>query len=549
MPAAGIDGHPASPSPGRHKQMQAHQLLEMPKGKLHEGQVRAQLCVKDGGFALGSLAATHDGKVEDKYVVDRKKVGEGGFGCVRKARCKNTGAWRAVKSIARSAVPEPELLREEIDIMRLLDHPHIVRLSETFEDKCWVYIVMELCEGGELFQQICEARTFTEMVAANCTRQMLLAVNYLHQNCIMHRDLKPENFLLAAKGPLYSAILKLIDFGFSKRVVPDKPCETLCGTLLYIAPEVLDEKYHLNADVWSLGVIVYLMLSGRLPWGNPKNDDVLTKAVKAGKISTSMGNWRSISADAKDLVHQLLTKDAKVRPQAVQALQHTWLNLDSDNHSKTVISTCDMAHLKAFGQYNALKKAAADVLVTQLPESEIKELRKMFMQMDTNKDGTVSFAELKTGLEQSGVKLPSNLLQLMKDCDLDGSGVLDYTEFLAATMGKKQFHQKDVVWAAFKRFDVDGSGFIDRSELANVLNEEVKEALHLQDETTNMDRIFAEVDKDHDNRIDFNEFFEMMSSVSRGNPEEGSPDGSQQLRRRTLRNNTAQAMARPVNDK
>jgi len=509
----------------------------MPKGKLHEGQFRSELQVKDGGFALGSLAATCPGKVEDKYELDRKKIGEGGFGAVRKAQCRNTGAWRAVKSIARSAVPEPELLREEINIMRLLDHPHIVRLSETFEDSCWVYLVLELCEGGELFQQITEAHCFNELVAAGCTRQMLLAVNYLHQNRIMHRDLKPENFLLADAGPVESGTLKLIDFGFAKRVPIDEPCQTLCGTLLYIAPEVIDERYDFKADVWSLGVIVYLMLSGVLPWGNAKNDDALMRLVKAGNINTEDKTWRPVSQEAKSLVRHLLTKDARARPQAVQALQHTWLAEEPNMGQRSSLCVNKVKSLKAFGQMNSLKKAAADVLVTQLPESEIKEMRSLFMEMDTNKDGTVSLSELKKGMEKSGVKLPKNLQQLMVECDLDGSGVLDYTEFLAAVMGRQQYHQKDIVWAAFKRFDSDNSGFIDRSELANVLNEkEVQEAMHLQAEASCVDKILAEVDKDHDNRIDFDEFFAMMRSVNGGGGEQSPRSaGRKQLRTRRLK--------------
>eukprot|EP00415_Alexandrium_ostenfeldii_P000394 UN0394 len=162
---------------------------------------------------------------------------------------------------------------------------------------------------------------------------------------------------------------------------------------------------------------------------------------------------------------------------------------------------------------NNLKKAATDVLVTQLPESEIQELKALFMDMDTNKDGTVSLAELKKALGMSGVQLPDNIAELMTECDLDGSGVLDYTEFLGAVMDRKQYHQKDILWAAFKRFDCDNSGFIDRKELHKVLNEEVRESMGLGGKISNVDKILAEVDKDNNGQIDFEEFFEMMVSV------------------------------------
>merc|ERR1719387_470124 len=133
----------------------------------------------------------------------------------------------------------PEDLQAEIDIMRVLDHPNIVRLQETFEDKRYIYLVMELCEGGELFDRIVESKHFTEHLAAICARQMLLALNYMHQNLIMHRDLKPENFLLATKADIEDTPLKLIDFGISKRFKPGQFATSKTGTPMYIAPEVL----------------------------------------------------------------------------------------------------------------------------------------------------------------------------------------------------------------------------------------------------------------------------------------------------------------------
>merc|ERR1712226_221818 len=227
------------------------------------------------------------------------------------------------------------------------------------------------------------------------------------------------------------------------------------------------------------------------------------RAVKAAKISMSSGNWTKIASTTKDMVRLLLTKDPKARLPAIQVLQHEWLADENACSAAPSLSAEDMKQLKAFGRMHELKKAAVEVVVTQLPDSSISSLKDVFMNMDVNKDGTLSFSELKKGLEEAGVKLPKNFKELVAECDTDGSGVIDYTEFLAATLGKKLYHQKEIVWAAFCRFDLDGSGYIDRKELSNVLNEEVQEAMELGGSQSAVQKIFADVDANGDNKIDF----------------------------------------------
>mmetsp|Transcript_121115 Transcript_121115/g.376513 ORF Transcript_121115/g.376513 Transcript_121115/m.376513 type:complete len:582 (-) Transcript_121115:20-1765(-) len=445
-------------------------------------------------------------------------IGKGSLGSVWKVLNRKTGQLMAAKEVFIDTQDKSDdrfrsALQNEIDLYKDLKHPNIVSYFGNDYVNGRLYIYLEYMPGGSIAQVLSQFGRLDEPLIARYVHDLLEGLQYLH-TCdppVLHRDIKGANILVGM-----DRTVKLSDFGCSKRSAGTM-IQTLRGSVPWMAPEVMRQaEYGRKADVWSLGVIVYLMLSGRLPWGNTRNDDLLTKAVKAAKISTTQGPWNHISPEAKNLVHHLLTKEPKARPQCVQVLQHPWLDMGHRPEVRASLSVGDLKHLKAFGQMNSLKKAAADTLVTQLPESEIKELRGVFMEMDTNKDGTVSFAELKTALETSGVKLPKNLQQMIVECDLDGSGVLDYTEFLAATMGKKQYHQKDVVWAAFKRFDVDGSGFIDRKEVANLLNEEVRDALHLKDNPTTIDQIFAEVDQDHDNRINFNEFFDMMKSVGEG---------------------------------
>lgn len=480
-------------------------------GVLHEGQHRANLEVKAGGFALKNFACSNPGKIEDFYDVD-KRIGEGAFGTVRKAMCKHTKIKRAVKSIQKSATQEMKKLKEEIEIIRLLDHPNIVRLFESFEDRKTVYLVLELCDGGELFERIVQAGTFTENVAAFCVRQMLLAINYLHQNLIIHRDLKPENWLVVSSDAVEKSTLKLIDFGISKRLKPGEWASTKAGTPNYVAPEVFSGRYNEKVDVWSSGVIAYIMLCGSQPFTG-KNAPEILKAVKNGKVSMEEKPWRKISSEAKGLVKCLLQKDIRVRPSSAQALAHVWL---AEAHGDVTagaqeVSLIEVDQLRAFSHMNKMKKAVLTIMATNLTDERIESMRAMFMGMDKNSDGTISILELKEGLRLAGVKIPRDLQKIIEAVDTDGSGVLDYTEFLAATMDKKVYDQEAVVWQAFSKFDIDGSGAISIKELRKVLgDDQVCDNLHMSGHQDRVMELFKQVDTNGNGLIEFDEFLAMV---------------------------------------
>lgn len=496
------------------------------KKEQHDGQRRANLLVKEGGFALKNFNVTNPGRLEDHFEVDKQKIGEGGFGVVRKGKDKRTGELRAIKSIRKSAKEEVERMREEIEIMRLLDHPNIVRFVESFEDRRCIYIALELCLGGELFERICRAGCFTEDVGANCVKQMLLAINYLHQNFIVHRDLKPENWLFSTPQEVTKSLLKLIDFGISRRFSPGVPCHTKAGTPNYVAPEVLLGRYDEKVDIWSTGVITYVMLSGTHPFSGKSAEEVLRK-VKAGLAPVDGPAWKHISAEGKGFVKICLQRSPGARLGASQACQHQWFAAKEPGATATV-SKLELAGLQAFGRMHQLKRAVVTVVATQLSHSKIQSLRQMFMAMDKNNDGSLSVAEIAHGLESAGVALPRNLHDLLENVDTDGSGVVDYTEFLAATMDKKVYHQEDVVWNAFKKFDLDGSGAIDRSELGKVLgDDDVVEAMQLHGAGDRLQDIFDMVDSNGDGMIDFDEFFAMMlDKAGHGRDVDGGRPGS-----------------------
>mmetsp|Transcript_36748 Transcript_36748/g.27201 ORF Transcript_36748/g.27201 Transcript_36748/m.27201 type:complete len:212 (-) Transcript_36748:675-1310(-) len=194
-------------------------------------------------------------------------------------------------------------LQFEIDILRNLDHPNIVKLYEVFEDKNYIYLVTELCTGGELFDEIIVKQHFSEVDAAKVIQQVLSAVSYCHKNKVVHRDLKPENILLDSKN---NDIIKIIDFGTSQVFSPDTKLHQALGTPYYIAPEVLRGEYDEKCDVWSIGVILYILLCGQPPFNGAKDKDILKK-VKEGKFTYSDEIWKKRSAESMDLINRCLT--------------------------------------------------------------------------------------------------------------------------------------------------------------------------------------------------------------------------------------------------
>merc|ERR1719460_1151030 len=237
--------------------------------------------------------------------MDKRKLGEGSYGSVCKAKNKLSNAERAVKTISKAQMKNISRFKQEIAIMKLMDHPNIIKLYESFEDHRNIYLVMELCSGGELFDRIIDAGHFTEVQAAIVMQQIFRAMYYMHENSICHRDLKPENFLFQTKDPIEKNYLKIIDFGLSCKFEPNQILTTKAGTPYYVAPQVLAGKYDQASDLWSCGVIMFVLLCGYPPFYGESDADVLAK-VRLGNFSFNSKDWKNVTDDAKDLIRWLL---------------------------------------------------------------------------------------------------------------------------------------------------------------------------------------------------------------------------------------------------
>jgi len=466
--------------------------------------------VKPGHIAHDRFIIDNPGKILDFYDIDKKKLGEGSYGSVCKAKNKSTGAIRAAKTISKSQLKNQDRFKQEIAIMKMMDHPNIIKLFESFEDHRNIYLVMELCTGGELFDRIIEAGHFTEVQAAVLMQQIVRAIYYMHENQVCHRDLKPENFLFTTKDPIDKTLLKIIDFGLSCKFNKDQVLTTKAGTPYYVAPQVLAGKYDQLSDLWSVGVIMYVMLCGYPPFFGETDAEVLSK-VRLGNFSFNAADWKNVSEDAKNLIRMLLKMNPRDRYTAEQALNHEWIKNKAPKASNVSLQDNFVDSLRGFRSQNKLKKAALHIIAGQLNEDQIKALRETFMALDGNGDGLLTANEMKEGLDKAGLKdIPADLQQILEDVDSDGSGVIDYTEFLEATLDKRSYVQEDVCWSAFRLFDRNGDGKISQEELRAVLDDSEVQTVASADALA---QILLEIDGNGDGFIDFAEFMQMMSGA------------------------------------
>ncbi|KAB2023203.1 hypothetical protein ES319_D06G000900v1 [Gossypium barbadense] len=435
-----------------------------------------------------------------------KELGRGQFGITYLCTEKATGRKYACKSISRrklSTDRDIEDVRREISIMQhLTGQPNIVEFKGAYEDRQNVHLVMELCSGGELFDRIIAKGSYSERQAASICRQVVNVVNACHFMGVMHRDLKPENFLLVSKDEI--SPIKATDFGLSVFIEEGRTYKDLVGSAYYVAPEVLNRKYGKEIDVWSAGVILYILLSGVPPfWGETEKE--IFKAVLEGNLDLKSLPWPSISEGAKDLIRKMLAKDPKKRITAAQALEHPWLKEGGDASDKPIDSAV-LSRLKQFRVMNKLKKLALKVIAESLStEEEIKGLQQMFKNIDTDGSGTITLGELRDGLARLGSKLTeTEIKQLMDAADVDNSGTIDYIEFITATMHRHRLEREENIVKAFQFFDKDNSGFITRDELRQAMTQ-----YGMGDEAT-IDEVIEDVDTDKDGRINYEEFVAMM---------------------------------------
>ncbi|KAF5179727.1 Calcium-dependent protein kinase [Thalictrum thalictroides] len=449
---------------------------------------------------------TKDG-IEEKYMVDRE-LGRGEFGVTYLCINRDTRELLACKSISKRKLRtsvDVEDVRREVAIMKHLpENSNIVTLREACEDENAVHLVMELCEGGELFDRIVARGHYTERAAAAVTRTIMEVVQVCHKHGVIHRDLKPENFLFANKKE--NSPLKAIDFGLSIFFKPGERFSEIVGSPYYMAPEVLKRNYGPEIDIWSAGVILYILLCGVPPfWA--ESEQGVAQAILRGLIDFKRDPWPSVSESAKNLVRQMLEPDPKLRLTAKQVLEHPWIQ-NAKKAPNVSLGDVVKSRLKQFSVMNRFKRKALRVIADHLSIGQVDDIEEMFKKIDTDHDGMVSIEELKAGLHNFATQLAEPELQMLIEAvDTNGKGNLDYEEFVAVSLHLQRMANDEHLHKAFAYFDKNDNGYIELEELQSALMED-----GAADFVDVANDIFQEVDTDKDGKISYDEFAAMMKT-------------------------------------
>jgi calcium-dependent protein kinase len=446
------------------------------------------------------------------YNLTDQVLGRGPYSEARVCEHKRTNVRRAVKIILRKGIygetASCELL-QEVQILKELDHPNIVRIFEFFEDSKHYYIVEELCTGEDLFEMISKRERLTETQAACIMQQVFSAVAYLHARQVVHRDIKPENIIVFA-GSDDTPHCKLIDFDTATFCTIKRQLRGSIGTAYYMAPEVLTQHYNEKCDMWSCGVLLYIMLSGTPPFPGVTDKEILKNVSKA-RYTFDQADWSNISSDAKSLISQLLLRDPAIRLSAQQAYNHHWIAsraVASSDNTKSILSGT-LSRIRNFHSSNKLKEAMHTFIISQIIAYEdLKELSDSFSAIDVNGDGYIEHDELMRVFlnNMSPVEATAEVNRIFSEIDTDNSGYIDYSEFLRATIDHKLILSQKNLKRAFDLFDKDGNGLITTTELRQLF-----ENTDCMDDEIWVDLI-QEVDQNKGGEIDLFEFEALLKT-------------------------------------
>mmetsp|Transcript_130849 Transcript_130849/g.279952 ORF Transcript_130849/g.279952 Transcript_130849/m.279952 type:complete len:555 (+) Transcript_130849:79-1743(+) len=467
-----------------------------------------RLEVRVGRIQLSGRYHHHPRKIEDDYALKSEVLGTGANGEVRMASSKSgSKEVFAVKSLKLSKIAHDKFaqLQDEVENFLCMDHPHIVRLFDVYQSKTHLYLVMEAMAGGELFERVTKLKRFEEKDAADAMWQMLLAVNYLHRHEIVHRDIKLENFLYDdVEGCSESMHLKLIDFGFSKMCHLAENMSAKCGTLAYVSPDVLRGSYTSQCDLWSLGVIGFIILSGYMPFSGA--EEKMSRAICGGNYTWKPERWGGVSEEATHFVKSLLEVNPATRLTAGQALEHPWIQRV---HEKGAVVDRGVAEaLREFGHAGKFRRCCMEMVAWSLSNEERAQVREAFIDMDTNKQGTISLGDFKRVMRDT-LKVPDEEIeQAFAVLDSNHDEEIAYSDFLAAMVSSRIGLHEQLIDAAFKKFDVDSSGYITPKNLRMVLGETF--------EGEQVERLISEADLLKDNRLSYPVF----AAFLRGTPVE-----------------------------
>ncbi|CAE7197445.1 CPK2 [Symbiodinium natans] len=465
-------------------------------------------------FDRALLAQVKKGKLEDNYEM-LEELGSGSFGVVNRARdirtkCLSMATFVAVKTIPKKKISDPKTIKDEFNVLRQLDHAHICKAYECYEDRRHIYLVMDICAGGTLLESLCVQQRFPEPHAAKIMRQTLSALSYLHQANFIFRDLKTENIMFAT--PVHDGEvgnIKLIDFGLCCPYRPGAKITRAAGTPYSVAPELVTApvQYDQRCDSWSAGVVMFIILSGQYPFHGKTKEELLHK-IRKEPVSFKSARWKKISKEGKSVLVELLRKKPENRCSVADALRHEWLKVQVEMPSAQIMEGIVNTMIQ-FQSLNLMQKAALTALAWRASDEDTQHLRQIFECLDRDGNGHMTIGELRGAFAEVGVTLPGGLS--LCGVGTDGNDTIEYTEFLAAALDKKKVLKEDVVWEAFKIFDADGSGTVTKAELCKLLTSgRTSDKSKQEKESKAIEAFLDSYDTSGDGVVDFDEFMGML---------------------------------------
>ena len=461
-----------------------------------------------------------------KDYTEIRELGAGSFATVKLVKNNSTGMVRAMKIIKKKKknpefddTNELEILNE-INILKQIDHPNVVKIFEFYNSKDAFYLITEYCEGGELFKLISQKKILTEIQCAYIMYQVLSAIKYCHKMKIMHRDLKPENILIYKHNKEKDFFdVKICDFGTSQIFKKGEWQRQPCGSVYYVAPEVIHKKYNSKCDLWSCGVIMFMLLSNKAPFGGRTDSDIIKNVLQG---TYNKGFLKSCSEITLDLISKMLEKDYKLRINAEEAMKHQFFkqfnikDLLNDIEDESIIRKL-VYNLKDYKSQSIIQEIVLAYLVHNYPDLEdVENACKLFNKIDINGDGKITFEILYKGISKymNSSNLKNDILEIFEKLDRDHNNYIGYEDFIRAAVDKSIFLREDILKFAFKYFDVDDTGEITYSSISNIFKDHLKS--NDTDDTEieeKLIKIVDEVDKDKDGKITYSEFCKLMRNI------------------------------------
>ena len=454
-----------------------------------------------------------------KDYTEIKTLGSGSFATVKLVKNNVTGMVRAMKIIKKknntseddSPGTSDQDILNEINILKQIDHPNIVKIFEFYNSEEAYYLITEYCEGGELFKIISQKKILTEKQCAYVMYQLFSAIKYCYKMKIMHRDLKPENILISKynkeKG-FYD--IKICDFGTSQVFIKGEWQNKACGSVYYVAPEVIYKKYNSKCDLWSCGVIMFMLLSNKAPFGGRTDKDIIKNVLNGLYNRNFLKGCNDITFD---LINKLLEKDYKLRINADKALKHTFFTqfnikeLLNEIENESIIRKL-INNLKNYKCQSILQELAMAYIVHNYPNLEdVENACKLFNKIDINGDGKITSDILYNGISKyvQSSNLKNDILEIFENLDRDHNNYIGYEDFIRAAVDKSIFLKEDNLKFAFKYFDVNDTGVIDKKSISDMFKD------YLNSEET-LKEFINEIDNDNIG-IRFEDFRKLMQKI------------------------------------